>query len=64
MVSRAGLEPATTALKVRARGYSVHQHAHYRRVFVLAVQVSALVPIKTGKDTGEDAVYIVVVAPL
>jgi hypothetical protein len=56
MVSRAGHELATTALKVRIRGYWVHRHAHYRGVFALAVRVSALVPVKTGKDTEEDAV--------
>jgi hypothetical protein len=51
MVSRAGIEPATTALKVRLRCYSVPRHAHYRRVFALAVQLSALLTVKTGKDT-------------
>jgi len=56
MVSRAGLEPATTALKVRIRGYWVHRHALYRGLFALAVRVSALVRVKMGKDTEEDAV--------
>ena len=56
MVSRAGLEPATTALKVRQRGWSAHRHAIYQSLFALAVQVSALLTVKTGKDTEEDAV--------
>jgi hypothetical protein len=66
LVSRAGLEPATTALKVRIRGYSVPppRHAHYRGVFALVVQVSALLTVKTGKDAEEDAVQIEFVASL
>jgi hypothetical protein len=42
----------------------VRPHAFWREFFALAAQVSALLPVKTGKDTGEDAVCIAFVASL
>jgi hypothetical protein len=42
----------------------VRRHAHYQGLFTLAVHGSALVSVKTGKDTGEDAVAIASVVSL
>jgi hypothetical protein len=57
-------EPASTALKVRQQGGAVRRHAHYQGLFTLAVHGSALVSVKTGKDTGEDAVAIASIVSL